>query len=101
MFAKGVIGDGAPELATVKFTAACATVFTVVELLRALGSLLPDVTDEFAVMVVLLAVAAFTLTVTLIFATEPAARLGFVHVTVPAVPTAGVTHVQPAGARTD
>src|SRR4030081_1860480 len=101
MLAPAVTGDGAPELVTVKFTAASTTVFTVVELLAALGSLVPDDTDEVAVMVVLLAVAAFTLTVTLIFATEPAARLGFVHVTVPVPPTAGMTHVQPAGASTD
>src|SRR6267142_593467 len=90
-------GDGAPELATVRLTAASTCVFTVVELLAALGSLIAEDTDEFAVMVVPSAVAAFTFTVTLMFAAEPAARLGFVHVTVPVAPTAGVTQVQPAG----
>ena len=50
--------------------------------------------------VVLSGVAAFTLTVTLIFATEPAAWVGFVQVTAPVPPIAGVVHVHPAGART-
>src|SRR5882757_10885686 len=101
MLAPAVTGDGAPELVTVRLTFATTTILTVVELLAALGSLVAEVTDEFAVMVVPSGVAAFTLTVTLIFATEPAGRFGFVQVTAPVPPTAGVVHVHPAGARTD
>ena len=96
-----VTGDGAPELVTTKSTARLTIVLTVVELLGALGSLTAEVTDELAVMVVPSAVAAFTFTLTLTFATVPAAKLGFVHVMVPVAPTAGVTQVQPAGALTD
>jgi len=100
MLLPAATGEGAPALATTKSTAALTSVLTVVELLAALGSLIAEDTDEFAVMVVPSAVAVFTFTVTLMFAAEPAVRLGFVHVTVPVAPTAGVTQVQPAGAIT-
>ena len=88
--APAVMGEGAPEFVTVKFTAATAVVFTVVVLLAALGSLVADVTAEVAVRVVLFGVAAFTFTVMLMFATDPAARLAAVQVTVP-VAADGVT----------
>src|SRR5258706_5824128 len=101
MFAPAVTGDGAPELVALRLTFALTTTLTVVELLTALGSLVPDVTEDVAGIVVLSGVAVFTLTVTLIFATEPAARVGFIQVTAPVPPAAGVTHVHPAGARTD
>src|SRR6266850_533093 len=97
MLLPATTGEGAPELVISKSTAALTRVLTVVALLAALGSLMADDTDELAVMVVPSAVAAFTFTVTLMFASEPAVRLGFVHVTVPVAPTAGVTQVQPAG----
>src|SRR6266436_1959637 len=100
MLLPAATGEGAPELVTSKSTAALTSVLTVVELLAALGSLVAEDADEFAVMVVPSAVAAFTFTVTLMFAAEPAVRLGFVHVTVPVAPTAGVMQVQPAGAIT-
>jgi hypothetical protein len=101
MLLPAVTGDGAPELATTKSTALLTIVLSVVELLGTFGSLTVEVIDELAVMVVPSAVAAFTFTLTLMFATVPAVTLGFMHVVVPVAPTAGVTQVQPAGALTD
>jgi hypothetical protein len=75
MLAPAATGDGEPELVTVRLTFAFTTVFTVVELLAAVGSLLVEVTEEFAVIVVPSAVAAFTFVITLILATEPAGKL--------------------------
>src|SRR5260221_123279 len=90
-------GEGAPELVTDRLTFAFTTVFVVVELLVTLGSPLPEVTEAFAVIVVPSAVAAFTFRIRLIFVTDPAARLAFVHVTAPVPPTMGVTQLQPGG----
>src|SRR5258706_2202267 len=101
MFAPAVTGDGAPELVALRLTFALTTTLTVVELLTALGSLVPDVTEDVAGIVVLSGVAAFTLTVTLILATEPAARVGLIQVTAPDRPAALVTYVHPASATTD
>jgi hypothetical protein len=100
MLLPATTGDGAPEFVTLRLTAAFTSVLTVVELLAALGSLVAEDTEEVAAMVVPSAVAALTLTITLMFATEPAARLGFVQETLPVPPTAGVVHVQPAGTET-
>ena len=101
MLAPASTGEGEPELVTLRLTTAFTSVLTVVELLAATGSL-ALATDEFAVMVDPSASVAFTFTVTSMFATEPAASVRLVQVTVPpAEPTTGVTQVQPAGARMD
>src|SRR2546425_663359 len=100
MLLPAATGEGAPALATTKSTAALTSVLTVVELLAALGSLVAEDTDEFAVMVVPSAVAAVTFTGTLMFSAEPALRLGFVHVTVPGAPPAGAMQGHPPGAIT-
>src|SRR5215470_14337465 len=101
MLAPAATGDGAPEFATTRSTAAATVVFVVVVLLEAPGSLVVDDTFDVAEITVPLAVDAFTFTVTLMLATEPGARLGFVQLIFPVPPTAGVVQVHPAGARTD
>src|SRR5215470_14395486 len=100
MFAPAVTGDGAPELATTRSTSEFAIVVVVVVLLALVGSLVVEETVEVAVIVVPIAVAAFTFTITEMFTVVPAAMLGFVQVTVPVAPTAGVVHDHPAGTRT-
>ena len=75
-------------------------VVTLVLLLEEMGSEVVAETDEAAVMDAAVTVAG-TFTTTVIFAAEPAVRLGFVQVIVPVAPTAGVVQVQPTGADTD
>jgi hypothetical protein len=75
-------------------------VVTVVLLLARLGSDVVADTVEFAVIVAATTLAG-TFTVTTMLSAAPTAKVGLVQVTFPVPPTAGVVHVQPAGARTD
>lgn len=59
---------------------------------------LVDVAVAVSVMVVPLAVPAFTFTTRRMVPLEPAGALGAVQVTVPVPPTGGVVHVVPTGA---
>jgi hypothetical protein len=69
----------------------------VVLLFEELGSLVVDEIVEVAVIGEVVTVEA-RFTTTIMSADADAARLGSVHVTLPVAPTAGVVHVQPAGA---
>ena len=90
-------------LTTSGVMARSATGFTVVvavcELLAALESLV--VAETVAVLLMEAAAAAEGVTTSVNTADAPLAKLGFVHVTVPFAPTAGVEHVQPAGAASE
>src|SRR5262252_5296368 len=100
MFAPGATGEGAPEFATTRSTAAATVVFVVVELFAALGSLVPEDTVDVAAITVPSGVAALTFTVTMMLTAVPEATLGLLQFTLPVAPTAGVVQVHPAGAET-
>ena len=100
MFDPAVTGLGLPLLVTVKSHDWLTLVTTVVVLLAALGSVVVVETVEVAVTVVATTVGA-TFTTTTMSAAAPAASDGSLQTTFPVLPTAGVVHVQPAGASTD
>jgi hypothetical protein len=87
-------------LVTVRSQATLTFVVTLVLLFAALGSRVVAPTEEDAVIEAATTLGG-TFTATTMSASAPTARLGLVQTTFPAVPTAGVVHVQPAGAATD
>jgi hypothetical protein len=94
---------GAPVLVTVRFTAAFTRVVAEATLLAGFVSLVVAApTEAVAVMLVPFAVFALVLSATVILTGLPVltATLGLVQLIVPVAPTAGVVHVQPAGAVT-
>src|SRR3984957_18909 len=101
MLAPAATGFGVPLLVTARSQSSFTPVKTVVLLLLAFGSEVVALTEEFAVRLPWATVDG-TFTTKTMFAVAPDARLAeSLQVTVPAVPTAGVIHVQPAGASTD
>jgi hypothetical protein len=96
MLLPAVIGFGVPLLVTVRSHASVTLVVVVVLLFVAVGSLVVDETEEVAVIVVAATVGA-TLTTTMIFPAEPAAR-GLESTQVTEVV---VVQVQPTGADTE
>jgi hypothetical protein len=94
MLAPAATGLGLPLFVTFRSQAIRTLVTTVVLLLLAVGSVVPEAeTEEFAVIVATATVGA-RFTTTMMFADAPAATLGLVQVT-------EAVHVQPAGAETD
>ena len=89
-------GLGVPLLLTAKSQAAVTGVLVLVVMVRALVA----ETDEVAAMAAAVTVDG-TLTTTMIDAEVVAAIVGSVQVIFPVAPTAGVVHVQPAGAETE
>jgi len=75
-------------------------VTTLVLLFAELGSVVVAVTDELAVIVAAVMVAA-TFTTTMMFADALAARVVSVQFTVPVAPTAGAVQTHPTGAETE
>lgn len=93
----GLIGLGVPLSVTAKSQKVATGVVTVVLLFAVLGSVVVDEdTVEVALMLVAVTLDA-RFTTTMMFEDAPDARLGFVQVTLPVAPTAGVVQVQPAG----
>jgi hypothetical protein len=82
-----------PVFVTIKSAEELTVVDAVAELLPGVGSGAVEVT--LAVFEIIAAAVGVTTSVNT--ADAPLARLGFVHVTVPFAPTAGVVHVQPTG----
>jgi len=96
-----VIGLGIPLLVTAKSHVTFRLVVTVVLLLALLGSEVVADTEEVAVIGPEVTVEG-TFNTTTMSADVPAPRFALsVQVMVPAVPTAGVVQVHPAGASTD
>jgi hypothetical protein len=96
-FAPTATGLGLPLLVTVKSHAMFTLVTT--EVVLVLTEFAAD-SEEGAVIVVAVTLDG-TFTTTTMLADAPEAKLGFVHVTFPVEPTAGVVQVHPAGAITD
>lgn len=88
-------GSGVSVLVMARSAIGFTVVVAVCELLAALGSLVVELTV--AVLLMEAAAPADGVTTSVNVADAPLARLGFVQVTVPFAPTAGVVHVQPAG----
>lgn len=95
-----VTGLGAPVLVTARSQASATGVTMLVLLLAVLGSVVVEETVETAVIDAAVTVDA-RLTTTMMSADVPEAMLGFVQVTLPVAPTAGVVQVQPTGAETE
>src|SRR5580704_1448740 len=100
MLPPAATGLGLPLLVTARLQAVLTVVTMVVLLLAEVGSLVAEETDELAVMLAAMTVDA-TFTTTMMSAEVPEAMVGSVQVTLPVAPTAGVVHVQPAGAETE
>jgi hypothetical protein len=100
MLDPAVTGLGLPLSVTVKSQESLTAVTTLVLLFDAMGSEVVADTVEVAVMVAATTDGA-TFTTTTISAEAPDASVGFVQVTLPVPPTAGVVQVHPAGAMTD
>jgi hypothetical protein len=96
ILAPAVTGLGAPLSVTARSQAVATGVVVVVLLVSEFAA----ETDEVAVIGVAVILGA-TLTTTTMAADVFAARLGSVQVTLPVAPTAGLVHVQPAGAETE
>jgi hypothetical protein len=96
ILAPAVTGLGAPLSVTARSQAVATGVVVVVLLVSEFAA----ETDEVAVIGVAVILGA-TLTTTMMAADVFAARLGSVQVTLPVAPTAGLVHVQPAGAETE
>lgn len=89
-------GLGAPALDTARSQYAYTGVVMLVPLFPGLGSDVDEETDEAAV-IDATATDGATFTTTMMSAEAPDARLGFVQVTLPVAPAAGVVQAQPAG----
>ena len=76
-------------------------VVTLAELLVSSGSEVPEVTDATSVICVWFVVPAFTLTASVNVPAAALATSGFVQLTFPVAPTAGMAHDQPAGTLSD
>jgi hypothetical protein len=100
MLLPAVTGLGVPLLVTARSQSTDTGVETVVVLFAATGSLVVVVTVELAVMVPA-AMLVGTLTTTMMSASAAIAKFAVVQFTPPALPTAGVVQLQPAGAETD
>src|SRR5437660_8012066 len=95
MLLPAATGFGAPLFVTVRSHATLTFVTTVVLLFANVGSLVAEVTEEFAV-IDATATAGPTFTTTIMSAVEPAFMFGFVQVT-----EAVTVQDQPAGAPTE
>jgi hypothetical protein len=96
MLLPAATGLGLAVLVTDKSHAVVTGVVTVVLLFAELGSVVDEVTEEFAVMVVAARVEA-VFTTMMILADAPEARLVSVQVMFPVAPTAGVVQDHPEG----
>jgi hypothetical protein len=97
MLLPALTGSGESVLVSRRSAAVATVVVAVAELLPGVGSVVADA--AVAVLVISVPAAVFDATRTAsVNCALPAARLGFEHDTVPLAPTAGVVHVQPAGA---